>query len=68
VDLVVIVEASSVPLNRRAIDFDTSMLPVPADVLVYTAEEWNRLTEGGREALGPVEWIIAWPGSGQPNA
>jgi predicted nucleotidyltransferase len=57
VDLVVIVEESSEPSYRRPLVFDASMLPVPADVVVYTRQEWKRLTRAGREPLGPVEWI-----------
>jgi len=57
VDLVVIVDRSSQPVYRRALEFDASTLPVPADVLVYTTEEWGRMTVGGRDPLGPVEWI-----------
>jgi predicted nucleotidyltransferase len=62
VDLVVVVAASGHPPYRRALDFDASTLPVPADVLVYTQEEWNRLTADGRQPLGPVEWIAATDG------
>jgi len=57
VDLVVIVDQSSQPVYRRALEFDTSTLPVAADVLVYTTEEWRRMAEGGRDPVGPVEWI-----------
>ena len=48
VDLVVVVERSDRPFERRAVDWDASALPVPADVLVYTAEEWDRLSGGSK--------------------
>ena len=67
VDLVVIIDRSSQPVYRRALEFDASTLPVPADVLVYTTEEWGRITEGGRDPLGPVEWITP-PSLDQPSA
>jgi len=57
VDLVVIVDQSSQPVYRRALEFDASTLPVPADVLVYTTEEWGRLTGGGRRPLGSIDWL-----------
>ena len=57
VDLVVIVEGSAEPPYRRALGFDASMLPVPADVLVYTKDEWDRLTADGRDPVGPVTWF-----------
>ncbi|HSF60676.1 MAG TPA: nucleotidyltransferase domain-containing protein [Gaiellaceae bacterium] len=57
VDLIVVVEHSSEPSYRRSLAFDASTLPVPADVVVYTRQEWDRLSAAGREPLGPVEWI-----------
>ena len=57
VDLLVIVETSTEPMYRRPLLFDTSTLPVAADLLVYTEAEWKRLTKEGRKPLGPVEWI-----------
>ena len=40
-DLVIIVESSKLPFERRAAEWDATSLPVPADVLVYTASEWQ---------------------------
>jgi len=40
-DLVIVVKSSSQPFERRSVDWDTTKLPVPADVLVYTEEEWE---------------------------
>ncbi|MCL4503866.1 MAG: nucleotidyltransferase domain-containing protein [Deltaproteobacteria bacterium] len=45
-DLVVIIEKSNQPFERRAAEFDTLQLPVPADLLVYTQEEWKTLRPG----------------------
>mgnify|MGYP000005728334 CR=1 FL=1 len=42
-DLVVVVKSSDLPFERRGLDFDTSSLPVPADLLVYTEVEWKGL-------------------------
>ena len=39
-DLTVVVESSHQPFERRASEWDVTELPVPADVLVYTDEEW----------------------------
>lgn len=40
-DIVIIVERTDKPFEMRASLFDTKELPVPADVLVYTQEEWQ---------------------------
>lgn len=43
-ELVVVVERSDLPFERRSARWDTSRLPVPADLLVYTEAEWARLS------------------------
>jgi predicted nucleotidyltransferase len=40
-DLVIIVESSEQPFERRAVEWDANELPVPADVLIYTQAEWE---------------------------
>jgi hypothetical protein len=44
-DLVLVVEASDAPFERRAVSWDLHSLPVPADLLVYTRAEWDRLMQ-----------------------
>ncbi len=61
VDLVVLVEQSELPFKARAAACDTTTLPVPAELVVYTVEEWDRLQLNpgfvrtvGRESV----WLI----------
>jgi predicted nucleotidyltransferase len=42
-DLVAIVESSREPFERRALEWDLSQLPLPAEILVYTRTEWDRM-------------------------
>jgi uncharacterized protein len=50
-DLVAVATSCGEPFERRALDWDLNDLPVPAEILVYTEEEWERLiSEGGRFA------------------
>jgi hypothetical protein len=50
-DLIAVVESSPDPFERRALGWDLTPLPVPAEILVYSREEWERLQqEGGRFA------------------
>jgi predicted nucleotidyltransferase len=42
-DLIIILDHTDKPFEARSVEFDTSELPVPADVLVYTLEEWRSL-------------------------
>lgn len=46
-DLVAVVSTSSEPFLRRALAWDLSALPVPAELLVYTAAEFDALRAGG---------------------
>lgn len=49
VDLFIIVSHSPVPRYERPSRFDATTLPVPADVWVYTGEEWEeRRARSGR--------------------
>ena len=42
-DLVIVVERSDQPFERRATKWDMIELPVPTDVLIYTEGEWQSL-------------------------
>jgi predicted nucleotidyltransferase len=45
VDLVVILKSSKEPFWRRSLELPLPELPVPADLLVYTQEEWQMMGE-----------------------
>ena len=47
-DLVAVVRQSGVDFSYRAAAFDTTTLPVPCDLLVYTAKEWAEVSARGR--------------------
>jgi hypothetical protein len=47
-DLLIIVESSRQPFERRGSEWDVAELPVPADVMVYTRDEWDSLRARGR--------------------
>jgi predicted nucleotidyltransferase len=61
-DLVAVVEQSAEPFERRALAWDLSPLPLAAEILVYTRDEWQRLVEeGGRFArtlLREARWLV----------
>lgn len=66
VDLVMIVESSDVPFERRAAQWDTTGLPVPADLLVYTKDEWQSIGQRpfGRRLRREAVWV--YPGESAP--
>ena len=41
VDLVAVILRSDAPFEQRSPSWDTSTLPVPAEILVYTDSEWR---------------------------
>jgi len=47
-DVVAIVERCDAPFERRALCWALEELPVPAEILVYTREEWEHMLRGGR--------------------
>lgn len=47
-DLLLVVERSEQSFERRSLEWDTTSLPVPTDLLVYTKEEWEVLAREGR--------------------
>lgn len=59
-DLIVIVESSSMPMERRAAEWDTTELPVPADLLIYTKDEWQNMRSQerfGRTVVQEAVWV-----------
>jgi len=53
---------AEVPFERRALSFDLLSLPVPAEIVVYTAAECERLLAEGpgfvRRIAGEAVWIV----------
>jgi predicted nucleotidyltransferase len=47
-DLIVVVQRSEQRFERRPAEWDLTALPVPADLLVYTEDEWRALDRRAR--------------------
>ena len=47
-DLLIVVERAEEPFERRAVRWDVTKLPVPAEALIYTVQEWDSLAKGTR--------------------
>ncbi len=58
--LVVIVTTAARPFAERPLDWDASTLPVPADVLVYTGEEWECLTNSQNRFVEQIMREAVW--------
>ncbi len=57
-DLIIILESCKQPFERRSAEFDTLELPLPADVLVYSQEEWQSLK--GRKFFRTLAQEAVW--------
>lgn len=60
-DLIIILESSNQPFMRRGREFDATELPVPADVVIYSKEEWQSLKQQGRfyeTVMGETVWVF----------
>ncbi len=60
-DIIVVVADSPLPFERRAVGWDATELPVPADVLVYTEAEWRAFEErptGPPDFVREAVWIL----------
>jgi len=53
-DVVIILKLSNRPFIERAAEWDTSEIPVPVDVLVYTEAEWM----GGVRSRGQFRDVV----------
>jgi hypothetical protein len=55
-------DRAAVDAAVRALDFDPTSLPVPADLLVYTEDEWRALPEASprfaRRLAVETVWVL----------
>jgi len=58
-DIIIIVDEAAQSFERRAVSWDATRLPVPADVVVYTASEWDSLagTRFARTVSREAVWV-----------
>jgi len=59
-DLVAVIEESDECFERRSLKWNIYQLPVPAQVLVYTREEWESLKEQGSRFALTLERETIW--------
>jgi len=59
-DLLAIVRDSKEPFLRRSLAWDLGGLPVPAELLVYTAAEWDKLMRSGSRLARTLAREAIW--------
>jgi hypothetical protein len=59
-DLVALVADSPFRFDQRSLSWDLTALPVPADLVVYTPEEWQQLKDRGSRLVSQIEREAVW--------
>ncbi len=59
-DLVAVVEHSPVSFERRNPGWDLNSLPVHAEILVYTADEWRKMQKKGGRFVRMLNAETVW--------
>ncbi|TAL30420.1 MAG: nucleotidyltransferase domain-containing protein [Spirochaetes bacterium] len=59
-DVVVVVNETGIPFERRALKYDSTTLPVPADLFVYSVTEWETMRKGafGARVEKEAVWVF----------
>ena len=66
-DLLIVVSRSAMPFSRRGAEWDTTSLPVPVDLIVYTDDEWRNMPRTGR-FYRTVQQEAVWLLDPEPSA
>ncbi len=59
-DLLIILRESELPFERRSVEFDTTPIIVPVDLLLYTEEEFEKMENSGSAFAKKIEREIRW--------
>ncbi len=59
-DLIAIVDETAESFERRALNWNLSGLPVPAEIIVYTVQEWTDLQKRGNRFSRTIKREIIW--------
>jgi uncharacterized protein len=59
-DIIAVVSESAEPFERRSMSWDLSSLPVPAEILIYTEEEWQRLQRNDGLFVRTLNRDVVW--------
>ena len=72
-DLIAVLAESRIPFEKRALSWDLSTLPVPAEILLYTLTEWKDLRRSNGLFARTLErdlvwlWDVAWYRTAAPE-
>lgn len=67
-DVVLVVEQTDLPPAERGGAWDMAAIPVPTQALVYTAQEWSQIIDGGGWLARKMEKETVWVYGHQESA
>jgi len=59
-DVIIVLTRSERPFEKRSCEWDLTALPVSADLLVYTAAEWEAVTARGGRFAEAIRHEAVW--------
>ena len=60
IDLIAVVDETSLPFEKRAVDWCLENLPVPSEILVYSADEWRCLLSEDSRFSRMIKTEVVW--------
>ncbi|MGD8363937.1 MAG: nucleotidyltransferase domain-containing protein [Desulfobacterales bacterium] len=66
-DVIAIVRKTVEPFERRSLEWDLSSLPVPAEIIVYSLLEWEKLEKGKTRFFRMLDRDVVWTFSMHPH-
>ena len=59
-DVIAIVTQTAEPFERRPLEWDLTGLPVPAEIVVYSLPEWEKLEQGNMRFFRMLDRDVVW--------
>lgn len=59
-DVIAIVTKTTEPFERRALEWDFTGLPVPAEIIVYSQPEWEKMERENRRFYRMINRDAIW--------
>jgi predicted nucleotidyltransferase len=59
-DMIIVMKETDKPFMQRTLNLEYSKLPVPVEILVYSIQEWESLSQKGGKFFNTVQNEVVW--------
>ena len=59
-DLIAVVDETSLPFERRSVDWHLESLPITSEILIYTIDEWDHLLSEDSRFTRMLKNEVVW--------